>query len=83
MCVAQLRALTACAKGLAPSEDDIFDDDTDEQGVAHTTLTNQARADPRLSSLRDHITAAIGRVVEMWSTDVEIADVSTLSQDSH
>jgi hypothetical protein len=66
-----INALAACFKGLAASEDDIFD--ADEDTVINEARVRVVRADPRLVAIRLRAERAI---MAVWSGDSEIADVS-------
>jgi hypothetical protein len=71
----QLQALTACANGLTPAEEDMFDLDPD--ATASTARNLEAtRNDPRLQQIRDRILQAVSRVMNTWSQDTEMATVS-------
>lgn len=63
-----INALAACFKGLAPSEDEMFD--TDE---APKDITS---ARDRLQILRQRIEGGVMGVIGVWQGDGEVADVS-------
>ncbi|KAJ9116745.1 hypothetical protein QFC20_000680 [Naganishia adeliensis] len=68
----QLQALTACANGLTPAEEDMFDLDPD--ATASTARSLEAtRNDPRLQQIRNRILHAVSRVMDTWSQDTEMA----------
>lgn len=71
--VQAMNALTACFKGLSPSDDDMFDslDGDDETKAAAMTV---ARADPGMIALRQRTEQAISGVVQVWNGDGEVAD---------
>jgi hypothetical protein len=73
----QLQALTACANGLTPAEEDMFDLDPD--ATADTARTLEAtRGDSRLQQIRERILQAVSRVMETWSQDAEMATVGIM-----
>lgn len=70
----QLQALTACANGLTPAEEDMFDLDPDATADTARNL-EVTRSDTRLHQTRDRILRAASRVMETWSQDTEMATV--------
>lgn len=68
-----INSLTACLKGLSPSDDEIFDavdgEDQKEEEV------KRVRGDERMARLREKTFVAIEGVVGVWNGDSEIADV--------
>ncbi|WVR03182.1 hypothetical protein IAU60_000173 [Kwoniella sp. DSM 27419] len=64
--------LTACFKGLSPSEDDIFDT-SDEDESEREEKVKIAREDSRMVALRQGIESAIEGLVGIWSGDIEVA----------
>ncbi|WVF66636.1 hypothetical protein IAT40_001376 [Kwoniella sp. CBS 6097] len=66
-------SLTACFKGLSPSEDDVFDT-SDEDEAAKEEKVRIAREDPRMIALRQGIEGAVEGVVRVWKGDAEVAD---------
>lgn len=68
-----INSLTACLKGLSPSDDEIFDpaDDEDQKGEE----VKRVRGDERMARLRERIYMAIEGVVGVWNGDSEVADV--------
>lgn len=71
--VQSMNALTACFKGLSPSDDDMFDSlDGDDDVKAAAIAT--ARADPGMTALRAQTEQAISGVVAVWNGDSEVAD---------
>lgn len=66
--VQNMNALVACFKGLSPSEDDIFEENTNAEDVA--------LARPLVQNLRQRIEQSITNVVAVWNGDGEVADVS-------
>ena len=72
-----IEAMTACFKGLWPSDDDMFDlvdetvDPKDKQAAVAA-----ARLDGRAIALRERIERSVASVVQVWTGDGEIADVS-------
>lgn len=76
ICMQQLQALTACAIGLTPSEEDMFDPEP-EDTAKHAAAISAARDDPRLQRLRENMLQSVSAVMEIWSADTEMA--TTLS----
>ncbi|CAK9779796.1 ARM repeat-containing protein [Cutaneotrichosporon oleaginosum] len=70
--VQAMNALTACFKGLSPSDDEIFDVDYDDQ--AKQTAIATARSDPAMVALRQRAEQAFTAVVQVWNGDAEVAD---------
>lgn len=68
-----INSLTACLKGLSPSDDEIFDavDDEDQKEEE----MKRVRSDERMARLREKIYMAIEGVVGVWNGDSETADV--------
>ena len=66
--LSSMNALAACFKGLAPSEDEMFD--TDE------TPKDIGPARERLRGLRERVERSVGGVIGVWQGDGEVADVS-------
>lgn len=79
--VQSLNALTACFKGLSPSDDEMWDLTEDEEDVARRNEgIRQAREhNPRVRELRASIETALSILVGVWNGDGEVADVSLLS----
>lgn len=71
----QLQALTACANGLTPAEEDMFDLDPDATASSARSL-EVTRNDPRLQQVRNRILHGVSRVMDTWSHDTEMATVS-------
>jgi hypothetical protein len=71
-----MNALAACFKGLSPSDDDMFDLDDGDETTDKAAAVAAARSDPTMLSLRGRIESAITAVVQVWSGDAEVADVS-------
>ncbi|KAG8821907.1 hypothetical protein FRC19_007021 [Serendipita sp. 401] len=67
LCIAQLRSLTGCARGLT-----IVSDPLEEKFVPDHTAISQARLDPKMSKVRDDIVLAIRTVTERWWSNAEI-----------
>lgn len=77
MLVQTMHALTACFKGLAPSDDEMFDlSDAEPSSVDKDAAVKTVRQDPRMVALRSRTEEAIRAVVRVWNGDGEIADVS-------
>jgi len=70
-----VNCLAACFKGLSPSDDDIFDLDTEEEELRREQGIRAAREDERMIRLRLQIEDAISRVVQIWQGDADMADV--------
>jgi hypothetical protein len=68
-----MNALTACFKGLSPSDDDIFD--LTESDADKDAAVRMVRDDPRMVSLRSRVEQGIAGVVQVWNGDGEVADV--------
>lgn len=64
-----INALAACFKGLAPSEDEMFDTDD--------TPRNITNARDRLQGLRQRIEGGVVGVIGVWQGDGEVADVGS------
>lgn len=74
-----ITALTACFKGLSPSDDDIFDlADVDDDGTDKQDAVDAIRDHSHLIALRIRIEGAVNGVVQVWSGDGEVADVRDL-----
>ncbi|KAL7420320.1 hypothetical protein Q5752_005289 [Cryptotrichosporon argae] len=82
--VQSMNALTACFKGLSPSEDDIFDAlDDDEVSGSKNMAISAARADAGMTQLRARTEQAVADVVQVWDGDAEVADaISSLLKQS-
>lgn len=75
--VQSLNALTACFKGLSPSDDEMWDLTEDEEDIAvRNEGTRLAREDGRINELRGNIESALSTLVSVWNGDGEVADVS-------
>lgn len=68
-----MNALTACFKGLSPSEDDMFETSADDEAAKNAAIA-RARADPGMTALRQQTEQAISAVVQVWNGDSEVAD---------
>lgn len=73
MLVQAMNSLTACFKGLSPSDDDLFDS-LEGDDEAKTAAISVARADPSMVALRQRTEGAISGVVQVWNGDAEVAD---------
>ncbi|KAL1406931.1 hypothetical protein Q8F55_006343 [Vanrija albida] len=71
--VQAMNSLTACFKGLSPSDDDMFDSLEGDDEVKEAAI-NAARADPGMVALRQQAENAISGVVTVWNGDGEVAD---------
>ena len=75
--VQSLNCLTACFKGLSPSDDEMWDLNEDEEAVeGRKRQTEEVRGDARIMELRGGIESALGSLVSVWNGDSEVADVS-------
>jgi len=70
-----METLTACANGLTPSDEDMFDLDPEETATTSRSL-EASRHEPEMAKLREGILKAVSRVIEIWGNDIEIASVS-------
>lgn len=70
-CIAQLRSLTGCARGLTPISDPL----TEGTFVPDADAIAKTRQDERIFKLREQITLAIESVVNLWGSDAEITSV--------
>jgi hypothetical protein len=77
--IQQMETLTACANGLTPSDEDMFDLDPEETATTSRSLET-SRHDPEMAKLREGILQAVSRVIEIWGNDIEIASVSWENQ---
>jgi hypothetical protein len=77
MAIQQLDTLSGVAKGLTRLTDGIliFSEHDEEQDAQLDTI-HRARDDLRMIKLRDSIFVALRGVVDLWSTDAEVAAVS-------
>lgn len=81
MAIQQLDTLSGVAKGLTRLTDGILIfSEQDEEQNGQLDAINRAREDPRMIKLRDSIFGALRGVVDLWSTDAEVAAVSLSSQ---
>lgn len=71
--VPAMNALTACFKGLSPSDDDMFDLSEDDETERNQGIAI-ARAQPVMIDLRQRTESAIQGVVQVWNGDSEVAD---------
>lgn len=76
LAILQILSLTAIAKGLTPTDDFDLDFGGDDEDKDDDGSAARARDDPRMAALRDKIVQAAGRVLELWSGDGEVSDVS-------
>jgi hypothetical protein len=75
--IQQLDTLTGVAKGLTRlAEGILIFSEQDEEQDGQLDVINRAREDLRMIKLRDSIFGALRGVVDLWSTDVEVAAVS-------
>ena len=78
LAIQQLDTLSGVAKGLTRLADGILifsDRDQEEEQNGHLELIHRARDDLRMVKLREQIFGALRVVVELWSTDAEVAAV--------
>lgn len=74
MAIQQLDTLSGVAKGLTRLTDGILIfSEQDEEQNGQLDAINRAREDPRMIKLRDSIFGALRGVVDLWSTDAEVA----------
>ncbi|KAG5640713.1 hypothetical protein DXG03_007470 [Asterophora parasitica] len=79
LAIHQLETLSGVAKGLTRSTDGLLilgERDSESQTKLDEMI--RARDDPRAVKLRESISAALGGVVELWSTDASTSNVSSL-----
>lgn len=75
-CVAQLRALSGCAKGLTNNLSPLAAlGVTDEEEQEIMATMEIARADPLMVDLRSKITLALRLLTSIWSADAEVGEV--------
>jgi hypothetical protein len=87
LALAQILSLTAIAKGLAPADDFFLSLDSDD-GLGESNGQNgesdeerkiregrMAREEPRLVEMRERLMECVGRMIEVWSEDAEVAGV--------
>ena len=72
-------ALTACFKGLTPSEEDIFDVPDEDEQAKRDAATMQARSDGRIIDLRSALEMCMQGLVHVFQGDGEVADVSWIN----
>ncbi|KAJ9108122.1 hypothetical protein QFC19_002589 [Naganishia cerealis] len=70
----QLQALTACANGLTPAEEDMFDLDPDATAGTARNL-EEVRLDTGLQHIRNRILQCVSRVMDIWHQDTEMSIV--------
>jgi hypothetical protein len=71
----QLETLTACANGLTPSDEDMFDLEPEETATT-SLLLEQSRQNGDLVKLRTELLEAVTKILEIWGGDIEVASVS-------
>lgn len=74
-----MEALTACFKGLSPSDDDMFEND-EEGDESRLTAVKIARSDARMMQLRQQCEQAITGVIQVWKGDSEIGEASRINE---
>lgn len=74
--IQQLETLSGVARGLTRTTDSllIFDDAPEVQEEAQRMRV--AREDPRMVKLREGVLNTVTSVVDVWSTDASVSDVS-------
>ncbi len=77
----QLEALTACADGLTPSDEDMFDLEP-EKSAGTVAAMETVRQDPRMMALRERMISALSRAIGIWSMDSEMGSVSQSAHDA-
>ncbi len=67
----------ACARGLSASQDTFLYDESDSsERSSSLQAMERARATSSLLHIRDSIFRLMTRIMELWSSDPEVADVS-------
>ncbi|KIO27349.1 hypothetical protein M407DRAFT_73314 [Tulasnella calospora MUT 4182] len=72
--VAQLHALSGCAKGLTNNTDPLLEFSTADEDIESVRLMEQARQDPRMMELRNKIIQVLTLAMSIWSADAEVGD---------
>ncbi|KAG8960312.1 hypothetical protein FRC00_000674 [Tulasnella sp. 408] len=72
--VAQLHALSGCAKGLTNNTDPLMEFSTADEDLESVRLMEQARRDPRMMELRNKIIQVLTLAMSIWSADAEVGD---------
>ncbi|KAG8960035.1 hypothetical protein FRC05_007133 [Tulasnella sp. 425] len=72
--VAQLHALSGCAKGLTNNTDPLLEFSTADEDLESVRLMEQAREDPRMTELRNKIIQVLTLAMSIWSADAEVGD---------
>ncbi|KAG8926042.1 hypothetical protein FRC01_009412 [Tulasnella sp. 417] len=72
--VAQLHALSGCAKGLTNNTDPLLEFSTADEDMESVRLMDQARQDPRMVELRNKIIQVLTLAMSIWSADAEVGD---------
>lgn len=73
-----MQTITGVAKGLTRTNDSllVLDDSPESREEYEDVL--RTREDPRMVQLREGILLAVRRIVELWTEDASISDVSSL-----
>ncbi|GJJ09063.1 hypothetical protein Clacol_003285 [Clathrus columnatus] len=75
LCIQQIKALTGCARGLTSASESFFVlEETEADQAQLAAKMNAAREDPRMVRLRQDLLVGLGRAMQLWSVDVEVAD---------
>ncbi|KAG9019808.1 hypothetical protein FRB90_005956 [Tulasnella sp. 427] len=72
--LAQLHALSGCAKGLTNNTDPLLEFSTEDEDMESIRLMEQARMDPRMTELRSKIIHVLTLAMSIWSADAEVGD---------
>ena len=74
--IQQLQTIAGVAKGLTRTSDSLLVlDDSPEAHQGHEDIM-RAREDPRMVQLREGILLAVRRIVDLWTEDASVSDVS-------
>lgn len=72
MCLAQLSALSACAKALSEPEDEVLDLDGLAEATDEAAKAKSVSTDPRVQQLRAHLLEGIRALSNVYANDAEI-----------
>ena len=73
--ITSMSALTACFRGLSPSDDDMFDLETEDTSAERDKAVLAVREEQTVVSLRHKIESTVQAVVRAWNGDSDVADV--------
>lgn len=68
--------MTGCARGLTSTAEPLFVLEESDQSQVVLAQMSAAREDPRMVKLRRDTLVGLDRAMQLWSADVEVADVS-------